>query len=322
MRGAPSPTSTPAAILVVEDNPDLRQNLCMLLEHLGHTVVAAVDNGPDAIEAMREAPDLVLMDVRLRGSMDGIAAAETIRRKWDGPLIYLTGYADHETVRRAGTHEPAAFLVKPFDEAGLDAAIHIALDNHHRARARQRWTSALIDQLAGADEAMCAVDGTGRVRLVNAAAEAIFGRPRRALVGHLLADCVSDAAGGESDGETAASDAIQGWGAAMLDGLARVSHGEAAVNLSAGGHRIIIAPIGRPSHEPYGVLITARRETGDPGNPLICVCSWCRRIRDPGARWARFEEYFASSIDAQFTHSICPDCTEGLLGESNGDLGD
>lgn len=294
---------TPAAILVVEDDPDLRRNITALLRLRGHSVVAAVDNGPDAIDAVRRGPDLILMDVRLRGSMDGIATAEAIRRSWDGPLIYLTAYSDRETVSRAGMAEPAGYLVKPFDDAGLDAAIRIALANHQRARARQRWVTALIEQLAGADEAMCAVDETGRIRLVNAAAEALFGRSRRALVGEHLAHALAP-----------------GWSTPLEDAIDRVVRGEASVGVEVDGHRAIIAPIGRPSREPYGVLITVRRDTGDPQNPLICVCSWCRRIRDPAARWTRFEEYFAAAMDAQFTHSICPDCTEGLLGESGDGL--
>lgn len=293
----------PAAILVVEDDPDLRRNITALLRLRGHSVVAAVDNGPDAIEAVRRGPDLILMDVRLRGSMDGITTAEAIRRRWDGPLIYLTAYSDRETVSRAGMAEPAGYLVKPFDDAGLDAAIRIALANHHRARARQRWVSALIEQLAGADEAMCAIDETGRVRLVNTAAEALFARARRDLIGERLADILDP-----------------DWSDDLLAAVDRVVHGESSVSVPLDGHRAVIAPIGRARRQPPGVLITLRPDTDDPTNPLICVCSWCRRIRDPAARWTRFEEYFAAAMDAQFTHSICPDCTEGLLGESGDGL--
>lgn len=287
----------PAAILVVEDDRLLRRNLVRLLQYLGHTVIADVDNGREAIEAIRLAPDLILMDIGLKGDLDGIATAEAIRKQWDGPIIYVTGYSDAETLDRAGAQEPAAYLVKPYDENNLAVAIRIALGNHHRARARRRWFSAFVDHLGGAEEPMFGIDAAGRVRVVNRASEAFLGRPRERIVGRTLEECAVD----------------EPWLEELARGVARVRRHGGTLTVPLGEHQVTITPIGAgPS--PLGMLLTLNPNEANAS--LVCVCSWCRRIRGDRGDWARFEEHFNRAMGMQFTHSICPECTVGLLDES------
>jgi signal transduction histidine kinase len=117
-----------AKILVVEDQRIVAKDIAKRLENLGYAVVDSITSGEEAIEKVAQTtPDLVLMDIRLKGEMDGIEAAEKIRDDFDIPVIYLTAYADENTLQRAKITEPFGYIVKPFDEKDLHTAIEIAL---------------------------------------------------------------------------------------------------------------------------------------------------------------------------------------------------
>lgn len=117
-----------ARILVVEDERIVAKDIAKRLSDLGYSVVATVSSGEAAIEtATAKQPDLVLMDIQLKGNVDGIEAAEKIRANFNIPVIYLTAYADENTLQRAKVTEPFGYIVKPFDERDLHAAIEIAL---------------------------------------------------------------------------------------------------------------------------------------------------------------------------------------------------
>lgn len=119
--------SSGCQVLVVEDEALLALDLAVCLETMGHDVVVAT-TGLEAIEsAYRLRPDIVLMDIRLKGSMDGIEASISIRSQIDIPVIFLTAHSDHETVERASAVRPAGYIVKPFNAAGLRASIQLAL---------------------------------------------------------------------------------------------------------------------------------------------------------------------------------------------------
>lgn len=115
-------------IIVVEDERVVARDIEKRLKKLGYVVPASVASGEEAIEQVAELrPDLVLMDIRLKGQMDGIEAAEHIRTDFDIPVVYLTAYADESTLQRAKVTEPFGYVVKPFDERDLQVAIEIAL---------------------------------------------------------------------------------------------------------------------------------------------------------------------------------------------------
>lgn len=122
-------------ILVVEDDNIVVLELRHRLQNLGYDVVGLASYGEEAIEKAGEArPDLVLMDIRLRGHMDGITAAEEIRTRYGIPVVYLTAYTDNDTLRRAKVTEPYGYIIKPFQEAELLTAIEIALYKHEMER--------------------------------------------------------------------------------------------------------------------------------------------------------------------------------------------
>ena len=118
-------------ILVVEDDIIIALELIHRLKELGYDVPENAASGVEAIEmAEITRPDLVLMDIRLSGKMDGIEAAEKIRKQFDIPVIFLTAYADEETLCRAKNSEAFGYILKPFDARMLPTQIEMALYRH------------------------------------------------------------------------------------------------------------------------------------------------------------------------------------------------
>jgi PAS domain S-box-containing protein len=161
-----------ARIMIVEDEGITAEDIHDILTHLGYTVTAVVSSGEEAIrEAGRTKPDLVIMDIRIKGEMDGIEAARHIREEFDIPVIYLTAHADRETLNRAKLAEPLGYLIKPFQETELLASIEMALHKQQadqRLKHRGELVSAAIDSIG---EGVIATDLEGRVTLMNPAAE-------------------------------------------------------------------------------------------------------------------------------------------------------
>lgn len=111
-------------ILIVEDERIIAEDLRVTLEGFGYEVLDIISNGPDAIRKAGEyLPDLILMDMVLEGTMRGSEAAEIIHNKFATPIIFLTAYADENTLNMAKASEPYGYLIKPFEERELQATI-------------------------------------------------------------------------------------------------------------------------------------------------------------------------------------------------------
>lgn len=137
-----------ADILVVEDERIVARHIGDLLQRSGYRVPATVSTGEAAVAKARELrPDLVLMDVSLSGTMDGIEAARRIREQTGIPVVYLTAYAEDEMLDRAKRTEPAGFVVKPFDDRELRATVEVAL--YRAAADRRRAAAGRNDTLVG-----------------------------------------------------------------------------------------------------------------------------------------------------------------------------
>ena len=182
---------TQTRILVVEDESIVALDIQERLESLGYDVPDTVASGEKAIlQAGLLRPDLVLMDIHLQGPMDGIEAADHIRRQFGIPVIYLTANADHPTVERAKFTEPFGYVIKPFEERELHTTIEIALYKHqseHRVReSEERYR--LLAELS--PEAIIVQTDEGIV-YANPAAASLFGaRNVETLLGYAVADFV------------------------------------------------------------------------------------------------------------------------------------
>lgn len=180
---------TPPAILVVEDERVVARDLEASLKMMGYNVIGTTASGEDCLErADARRPDLVLMDVRLAGALDGIETAEQLQARFDIPVVYLTAYADEYTVARARDTSPQGYVVKPFRAGELRSAIEIALFKHRaeaRLKERERWFSTTLRAIA---DAVIAVDGNGQVKFMNRSAEVLTGAREENAKGRPLGD--------------------------------------------------------------------------------------------------------------------------------------
>lgn len=171
-------------ILVVEDEALIAEGLSIGLQRRGYQTLGPVDTAARAIQMAAEArPDIVLMDIRLKGDVDGITAAEEIHRTQDIPVVFLTANADDATYRRARMAAQYGYVLKPFHERDLLMALDLAL---HRSRVerelrRSHLTDATIS--AAVQVGVVATDANGLILFVNPAAEQLLGRELIDLVG-------------------------------------------------------------------------------------------------------------------------------------------
>lgn len=125
-------TSTPK-ILIVEDEPFIAENLQEMLSIFGYDDTEIANSANQAIKAIKTArPDLVLLDVKIKGDQDGIELGGIIKEQYKLPFVYITSYSDKETVNRAKHTQPLGFIVKPFTKDDVYAAIEVALHNKNR----------------------------------------------------------------------------------------------------------------------------------------------------------------------------------------------
>jgi two-component system, cell cycle sensor histidine kinase and response regulator CckA len=178
-----------ARILVVEDERLVATDISQCLQQLGYEVTGTAVSAVDALrQAVMETPDLVLMDIKLKGGIDGVQAAEAIYERMNIPVVYLTAFADVETVERAKHTFPSGYVLKPFDDRSLRTAVELALHRHSATRKPSRREQHLSDALAGLRYAVVMTDARGAVILMNRAAEALTGRRERDSLGHMIAE--------------------------------------------------------------------------------------------------------------------------------------
>lgn len=124
-------------ILIVEDEPIIAKDLMYTLKDLGYGITAVCRNHQEALETVnKKKSDLIICDIHLEGDdWDGIRIAQEIRRNHDQPIVFLTALADASTIARAASVEPDAYLVKPFEERTLYAAIELAINKFSARKA-------------------------------------------------------------------------------------------------------------------------------------------------------------------------------------------
>lgn len=163
-------------IQIVEDEGIVVMHIEENLKSLGYDVSGIASSGEKAIElAENTHPDLVLMDIVLKGEMDGIEAADQIRKNFDIPVIFLTAFGDENTLQRAKATEPFAYLLKPFKEKELHIAIEIALYKHEiedRFKRMEQWLATVLRSIG---DAVIATRSDGSITFMNSEAETLTG---------------------------------------------------------------------------------------------------------------------------------------------------
>jgi PAS domain S-box-containing protein len=174
-------------ILIVEDERIVADDIQRCLENFGYQVCDVVSSGQEALKVIKKfAPDLVLMDIVLRGNMNGIDTAERIRTHFNMPVIYLTAYADKKMLQRAKVTEPYGYIIKPIDDKELESTIEIALYKHKMEQKlieNEAWFSTTLSSIG---DGIITTDKSGYVKFMNPASEHLTGWQQDEVIGKPL----------------------------------------------------------------------------------------------------------------------------------------
>src|SRR5579872_3078769 len=163
-------------IVIVEDEGLIANDLKGRLTAVGYIVPAIAASSSEALRVIRQsAPDLVLMDIRIKGSLDGIQVAEKVRAEFDIPVVYLTAYEDRGTLERAAETQAYGYIKKPIVSASLQGSIELALAKHRHERQLREQRDWALSSFAAVPYAVVVIDRENRISYVNAIAEALVG---------------------------------------------------------------------------------------------------------------------------------------------------
>lgn len=175
---------TEREILIVEDERLVAEDLKDALEEMGYEVIGIIDEGEKAIEkAGEKEPDLVLMDIVLKGDMDGIEAADEIKSELNIPVIYLTAYADDKRLERARTTEPYGYIVKPYRKRELHSNIEMAFYKHEMERKLKESEEKYRAIFENSGTAMAILEKNKVAEMVNEEMEKLTGYSKEKLEG-------------------------------------------------------------------------------------------------------------------------------------------
>jgi PAS domain S-box-containing protein len=155
-------------VLVVEDEAIVARDICVRLENMGYEVVETTDTGEKAVSLSRQhGPDLVLMDIVIKGKNDGIDAGTIIKEELGIPIIFLTAYADEITLERAKITEPFGYIIKPFNDRDLDVTVKMALSKSRLEKKLIEREERYRDLFENTNDIIMILDEKGNFRYVN-----------------------------------------------------------------------------------------------------------------------------------------------------------
>lgn len=245
-----------ARIMLVEDEKVVAADIEECIAALGYEVAGSAASGAEALRlAEKTKPDLVLMDIKLRGAMDGIEVTAILHERYRIPVVYLTAHADAEILERAKRTAPSGYVLKPFDERALRTAIEMAFERHHRERALVEGGERLTAAIGSIDEGVIVTQTNGKVAVMNRVAEMLTGWRQEEAVGKALGDVFTLL--GAANGAPQPSPA----GRVLREGIS-VALGEGCILLSRQGfrHRIqgSAAPVRNGTEQAVGVCLLFR----------------------------------------------------------------
>ena len=316
-----------ATILIVEDETIVAKDIQCTLARFGYRAPATATSGEEALRKAAEIrPDLVLMDIVLKGPMDGVETARELRARYAVPVVYLTAYADDYALERAKTTEPAGYLLKPFQTAELRPTIEMALhrsQTERQAKESLRWLATTVRLV---DDGVITTDCAGHITYMNAEAESLTGWEAGVAVGYPL-ELLLGHVGSESGcrarnvAEQAVAECriipIEGHALVTKCGSRCVIHGRVAPVVTEEG-RVIGAvvvcraraaqPVEQAPHPSREV--EEGQDAAAPAKHIINLCAWCKRVPDPSGEWYDLHTFITERSGLQFNGGLCPECMD------------
>lgn len=319
-------------ILIVEDEIIVAADLENKLKRNGYEIVGIASQGMVAVEmALRDKPQLILMDIQLKGSMDGIETAEVIQSRYDVPIVYLTAHSDSATLSRAKLSGPLGYILKPFDDRELVIQVELAIYKHQTNKQLHDQREWLRVTLSSIGEAVIATNAEGSVTFINPVAESLTGWSESLAKGKSLNEIFHVINEITQEPLTNPMENLLNTGKISSPASRWMLLGDKGTKISV---RISGAPIVDKQDHFQGIVLVFRdislqRRSEKEKDSLIAdlkeamsrvkklsgllpICASCKNIRDDRGYWNQIEAYIRDNSEAEFSHSICPDCAKKL----------
>jgi PAS domain S-box-containing protein len=307
---------TKRKIMIVDDDAVVARQLAHRLSALGYEVAALGSSRQQATARATELePDVLLIDIALRDESSAVRIGDELLRRKGAATVLMIAEADEPTLETAHAAERHAYVVKPFTDRELRAAIELALCRHEAARAvhelEDRFFAVSVDML-------CFLDFNGYFKRLNPAWERTLGFTRQELMSKPFLEFVHP---DDRDRTLDQNREVRRGGQALSfenrylckDGSYRWLRWNAAPDT---GHRVIYSvardvTASKQADEDRERLVAELRSALAEVRTLqeiLPICSYCRKIRDDENYWHTVEGYIAEHTSSRFSHSICPNC--------------
>ena len=310
-------------VLIIEDERMIAEDIKYTLNQYGYKVSGIFSKGLKAIAKISTLkPDIILMDIKLEGEIDGIETGKIILKDHDIPIIFLTAYADSATVESTKSITPYGFILKPFDAKELYAAIEIALIKHKSEKELNENKALFESMFLGNPEPCAYLDNDFKVIDINPRFQEFFGFSLEEIKGKEI-DAMIIPEDYETEATKLSNDTLSGY--VYFDTYRKSKNGKlVAVSISAApiivnkkskGSFVIYKDISKRKkiEEERENIISELQNALDEVKTLeglIPICSHCKKIRDDSGFWGNVEQYISKHTNVDFSHGICPDCLE------------
>ena len=315
-------------VLVVEDEYIISRDLMVRLENMGYTPLGPAATGNKAIElTQKEHPDVILMDIALSGDMDGIETADHIRSNFNIPVIYVTAFSDDGVIDRAKPTAPYGYLIKPFIDKELKATIETACYKHgmeEELRQSRLQYRALLDASGAVPWEMDAA--TMDFTYVGPQSESILGIEPEAMgnldkwlgmvhpedsskVKKLYMEAQGQPEGREVEYRVTVDGGRQVW---IRDMISRSTDPGGEDSIRGYMQDITQRKEAEIERQRYTDELKEALDRIQTLQGLLPICAWCKKIRDDQGYWQQVEVYIRDRSEADFTHSICPECRKNV----------
>jgi CheY-like chemotaxis protein len=340
-------------VLIVEDERLVAEDLRDTLMQQGYDVAGLVASGEKAIDKVAEVdPDVVLMDIHLAGEMDGISAAREIRNRHGTPVVYLTAFSNDQTLTRARETDAFGFIVKPFQDRAVIAAIEMALGKREKDRARRQREELFRSGLMRLPLGVIMTDEDGCIVFANATARLHIGRnldgDRPVRLEEVFSATAPSSAAPAAAAPAVAAETTSSPAQTGTPAQADSSGENRGAVLEITGRRLEVVysqhglvgddgrSIGRiivyqdAEHPPFpgelGRLLRSFMQStqASPNSPaqFVTICSWSKRIKVNDASWVSFEDFLSHYIGLHVTHGMSPEVAQRWIASGFKDPGE